>query len=180
MPWAHESTHLGDEYVILAQKKPGFERVNVSYEYMELGVSPEWAFGDHSLLKARYGLIRLWGSDGYYSDHLLGSDEKTLSVSQKNTEHYFGAEYRHKTTGSRQFFVSLDFRSRLQYSFHHPASGPERRRPTWTLAIGQAVPEESRSFQRSYFFYFTHGVNPYGQLREQYPYKAMGIGWNFQ
>src|SRR5262245_16957886 len=28
VPWAHESTHLGDEYVILASANPSFERVN--------------------------------------------------------------------------------------------------------------------------------------------------------
>ena len=35
VPWAHESTHLGDEYTIEAVKDPAFERVNVSYEYWE-------------------------------------------------------------------------------------------------------------------------------------------------
>ena len=32
-PWAHESTHLGDEYTIIAQRDPAFERVNPSFEY---------------------------------------------------------------------------------------------------------------------------------------------------
>ena len=32
VPWAHESTHLGDEYTILAQADAAFERINVSYE----------------------------------------------------------------------------------------------------------------------------------------------------
>jgi hypothetical protein len=45
VPWAHESTHLGDEYTIAASRQPGFERINVSYEYQEYGISYERSFG---------------------------------------------------------------------------------------------------------------------------------------
>ena len=41
VPWAHESTHLGDEYTIFAQQNPSFERINVSHEDWEYGVSLE-------------------------------------------------------------------------------------------------------------------------------------------
>ena len=33
VPWAHERTHLGDEYTIIALRQPDFERVNPSFEY---------------------------------------------------------------------------------------------------------------------------------------------------
>src|SRR5687767_2738858 len=74
VPWAHESTHLGDEYVIIAQRTSGFERVNVSYEYQSVGVSLEGdgPLGDDAF-KARAGWLRPFGEDGYYSDHLLDS-----------------------------------------------------------------------------------------------------------
>ena len=179
VPWAHESTHLGDEYTILASERPNFERVNVSYEYWEYGVSYEKAFSPSGLLKLRHGGIVLWGEDGYYSDHLLHSPP-TLSVSQKNYEPSFGVEYRFPTMKDRQAFLSLDFRHRLQYSFHHPVSGEEIRRPTWTIGIGHAAREDHIATFRSLFAYFTHGVNPFGQLREQYPYWATGLGFTFQ
>ena len=191
VPWAHESTHLGDEYTIFASAQPDFERINVSYEYWEYGLSYERSFGRDSLLTLRHGGISLWGGDGYYTDRLLGETEPSLSVSEKNFEPSFGVEYRFPTRGgggalpggdeqTRQIIVSVDFRSRLQYSFHHPASGEEQRRPTWTIAVGRAAVEGNRAILRSYFGYFTHGVNPFGQLREQYPYWAAGIGWVFQ
>ena len=182
VPWAHESTHLGDEYTIVAAARPGFERINVSYEYREYGISYERSLGRRSVLTARHGGISLWGDDGYYSDHLLGATVPTLSPSQKNLELSFGTEYRLPASAgsSRQLVASVDFRRRLQYSFHHPASGEEVRRPTWTVAVGRAAVEGDRSFLRSYFGYFTRGVNPFGQLREQYPYWAGGIGWVFQ
>jgi hypothetical protein len=181
VPWAHESTHLGDEYTILASERPDFERVNVSYEYYEYGVSYEKVFSANGLVKLRHGGIMLWGPDGYYSDHLLHSPP-TLSVSQKNYEPSVGAEVRLPvaTQRSRQLFMSVEFRHRLQYSFHHPASGEEMRRPTWTIAIGHAIREEQPATFRSLFFYYTHGVNPYGQLREQYPFWASGLGLTFQ
>ena len=182
VPWAHESTHLGDEYTILASKRPDFERINVSYEYKEYGISYERSYGRSSLLTLRHGGIWLWGDDGYYSDHLLGDETPSLSPSTNNYEPSFGIEYRlpRRNRTGRQFIASLDLRHRLQYSFHHPASGEEKRRATWTVAAGRAAVEGDRRFLRSYFGYVTRGVNPFGQLREQYPFWAAGIGWIFQ
>jgi hypothetical protein len=188
VPWAHESTHLGDEYTIIASRDPDFERINVSYEYQEYGASWVHAFGSRSTVTLRHGGIILHGSDGYYSDHLLGSDEPTLTPSEKNYEPSFGVEYRFpvrapsagKRSPTRQFIASLDLRNRLQYDFHRAGNETEHRRLTWTLAIGRAAFEGDRTLLRSYSFYFTRGVNPFGQLREQYPYWAGGIGWVFQ
>jgi len=181
VPWAHESTHLGDEYTIFALENPDFERVNVSYEYQEYGVSYARAFDRNSLLTLRHGGIILWGKDGYYSDHLLGSTTPTLSTSEKNYEPSVGFEYRFPARhgATRQFIGSLDFRNRLQYAFHRPP-GREQRRPTWTMAFGRTGFVADRRVLRSYFGYFTYGVNPFGQLREQYPWWAAGIGWVFQ
>ena len=182
VPWAHESTHLGDEYTIIASTHPGFERINVSYEYQEYGISYDRSFGRNSLLTVRHGGIILHGEDGYYSDHLLGSTVPTLSKSKKNYEPSFGAEYRFpsRPKASSQLIASVDFRQRLEYSFHHPQSGEEHRRPTWTVAFGISGLRGDRRLLRSYFGYVTRGVNPFGQLREQYPWWSAGIGFVFQ
>ena len=54
VPWNHESTHLGDEYTILASRDPAFERINVSYENWEYGFSLEGGqlFSDGDVWKA--------------------------------------------------------------------------------------------------------------------------------
>src|SRR5688572_29189681 len=44
VPWAHESTHLGDEFTLSARTMPGFKRINVSYEYWEAAGA---VTGDH-------------------------------------------------------------------------------------------------------------------------------------
>lgn len=181
VPLAHESTHLGDEYTIVASARRGFERVNVSYEYREYGVSYERAFDRRSALTIRHGGISLIDDKkGYYADRLLGAAIPTLTPSAKNFEPSFGVEYRLPSGGSRQFIASVDVRNRLQYSFHRSAGEAEHRRLTWTMALGRTGIQGDRRFLRSYFGYFNRGVNPYGQLREQYPYWSAGIGWIFQ
>ncbi len=76
VPWAHESTHIGDEFTLSAldAHPEAFKRVNVSYEYWELGVSFEPNFGQDGLdhFKFRFGYIRLWDqAKGWYNHDLL-------------------------------------------------------------------------------------------------------------
>ena len=178
-PWAHESTHLGDEYVIIAQRKPGFERTNPSFEYWEYGISYERSLGN-GMLTLRNGGLNLHGDDGYYSDHLLGSDEPTLTPSQKNFEPIFGIEWRGWQRGERELFVSLDLRHKLAYKFHRAPGEEETKHWSYGLAIGRTLPEDSGNVpMKDYFFYLYRGVNPFGQLREQKDYWFAGIGWTF-
>ena len=175
VPWAHESTHLGDEYVLIASQNPDFERVNVSYEYFEVGVSYE----TESLI-LRAGALKPWGSDGYYSDHLLGSSEATLTTSEKNLEMSVGIEYRFAEWRKRRFYISADTRNKLQYTYHASAANPERRQWSINLQLGRTLEENTGdSPLQDYFVQFYHGVNPYGQLRSQRDYWSAGFGWVF-
>jgi hypothetical protein len=180
-PWAHESTHLGDEYTIAASRNPAFERINVSYEYREYGVSLEKAFGaDAFILIVRHGGISLVGKDGYYSDHLLGSTTPTLSISQKNFEPSFGFEARGGDVLGRQLFVSIDERDKLQYQYHRAANADEHRFWSTSLAIGLAVPENTVGLPlKSYSLNVYKGINPYGQLRSQRDFWSVGVGFVF-
>ncbi len=40
----------------------------------------------------RHGGLAPWNEDGYYSNHLLGSDDATLTPSTKNYEPSFGLD----------------------------------------------------------------------------------------
>ena len=182
VPWAHESTHLGDEYVILAANDPTFERINVSYENWEYGLSLEgsgllteddtWAF--------RHGGLKPWGKDGYYSNHLLGSEVQTLTPSSKNYEPSFGAEYLWPEWRGRHWYVSAETRNRLVYTYHQTADNPERRQWSWNVQVGRTVPPgTSGTPLKQYFVQLYHGVNPYGQLRSQRSWWSAGFGWVF-
>lgn len=178
-PWAHESTHLGDEYVIIAQRRSDFERTNPSFEYLEYGISLEKVFGE-SMLTVRNGGITLHGDDGYYSDRLLGSTEPTLTPSQKNFEPSFGVEWRGWPKGNRDVFVSLDARHKLVYQFHRAPGEEETKRWSYSFAFGRTVPEGTRDIPlKDYFGYVYWGVNPFGQLREQKDFWMAGVGWTF-
>jgi len=184
VPWAHESTHLGDEYTLIASRQPDltFERINVSFEYREYGFSLEgdslFAEGDNWVV--RHGGIGLWGSDGYYSNSLLGSDAPDLTPSRKNYEPSFGVEYRAVAWRGRQTYVSVDARHKLVYTYHQSLDTPERRQLSWTMQAGRAVPDNTSGAPlKQYFVQIYRGVNPYGQLRSQSDYWSFGIGWVF-
>lgn len=184
VPWAHESTHLGDEYVLLAQQQqdPVFERVNVSYERWEYGISLEGSglFKDDDNWTFRHGGLRPWNAYGYYNPKLLGSDVATLTPSTKNYEPSFGFEYRFPEWRSRQAYVSADVRHQLVYTYHQTPENPEQQQWSWNLQLGRAVPMGTTGTPlKQYFVQFSKGVNPYGQLRSQKDFWSVGIGWVF-
>jgi hypothetical protein len=183
IPWAHESTHLGDEYVILASRNPSFERINVSYERWEYGISLEGSglFKEDDSWTIRHGGLRPWNANGYYSLHLLGSDVDTLTASTHNYEPSIGVEYRAKEWRSRQAYVSMDLRQQVIYNYHQTPENPERQQWSWNLQVGRAVPLGTTGTPlKQYFFQIARrGVNPYGQLRSQKDFWSAGFGWVF-
>ncbi len=182
VPLAHESTHLGDEYVIHASGNPSFERVNVSYEYREYGISFERddLFGTGDNLIARTGGIVPVNAQGYYDPFLLGATSPTLTPSHKNFEPSVGFEYRAPEWRGRQVYVSIDARDRLVYNYHQTPANPEQRQWSWTVQLGRAVPFNTKGVPlKQYFVQIYRGVNPYGQLRSQADFWSIGIGWVF-
>jgi hypothetical protein len=183
VPWNHESTHLGDEYTIFASRQdPSFERINVSYENWEYGLSleGEGLFSDGDTWKVRHGGRQPWGEDGYYSTHLLGRDEPTLTPSVANFEPSLGVEYRFSEWRDRQLFFSVDLRYQTVYTYHQTPENPEQRQWSSNWQVGRAVPEGTRGVPlRQYFVQAYWGVNPYGQLRSQKDYWSVGLGFVF-
>lgn len=182
VPWNHESTHLGDEYTIFASESRDFERINVSYENWEYGISVEGEelFSDGDSWKLRTGGRKPWGEDGYYSDHLLGSEEKTLTPSSANFEPSLGLEYRFSEWRGRQTYVSVDARYQTVYTYHQAPENPEERQWSSNWQIGRAVSEGTRGVPlKQYFVQAYWGVNPYGQLRSQKDYWSAGLGFVF-
>ena len=184
VPWAHESTHLGDEFTILAQDQPGFERINVSYEYYEYGISY-----DTPTVTLRHGGINLFGDDGYYSACPLNNDcddgDREIPTSRLNYEPSVGFEYRRPTPGTgRQVFVSADVRLKTIYDYHKasPEVAEDRQ---WSLSLMVGKMSQRGSGGRSalplkaIYFYLYHGVNPNGQFRSQKGYSLVGFGWTF-
>ncbi len=98
----HESTHLGDEFSLAGRRiHPDFERVNVSYECWEYGVSFEHQMDSdepHRFV-LRYGGIGLFnGEKGYYDSVLLEPPGRRVTKSVNNFEHSFGFQWIHDRT----------------------------------------------------------------------------------
>lgn len=102
----HESTHLGDEYVIHAQnlsaaslgerdERP-FERFNPSYEFMDFSGAYTWLNGLGRLTTIRAGttfLVPWKWKDGYWSDHTLEPDARPVPKSKRVFEPYMQFEH---------------------------------------------------------------------------------------
>jgi hypothetical protein len=93
----HESTHLGDEFVINAQgaHPDEFERQNVSFEFYDIAGAFNWERGDglrHSIRGGTTGLVK--PSHGYYSDHTLEfPTRRDVVKSKRNFEPYIQYEF---------------------------------------------------------------------------------------
>lgn len=184
LQFGHESTHVGDEFSVRATKeRPDFERINVSYEYWEYGVSMEWFTNKNQkhLVTLRHSGIGLFdNAKGYYSNHLLGEDVPTLTASMANFEPSFGFEWKFEQPILGPFgpFVSLEARYRLVYQYHRDPSTPDSKQFSINTLVG--VRRVERGFLEKglpdLYFRFYRGVNPAGQFRSQKNYMLLGVG----
>ena len=171
-PFAHESTHLGDEITIYGvQNNANFYRVNVSYEYYELGLTlndPELL--DENTLSCRMGFMGLIRPNvGYYTFFANEIGNNVLYPSQRWAEYYLQLNYK-KTEGfltNKQWHpnLSIEFRNRVKYDYLVDAK--EDRVWCVNAYIGfDYVPKKANAI-KSIGHYIRHynGINPNGQLR---------------
>lgn len=179
-PIAHESTHIGDEITIYGfQNIDDFFRVNVSYEYYELGITindPDTLTGN--LLSVRFGLMGLINpTKGYYSFFENEIGDKTVYPSKRWTEYYINLNY-NKTTGflaSKTWHpaISVELRNRVRYEYEN--EGKADREWCINAFIGyNYVPKRAKGIKSvGHFFRYYNGLNPHGQFRNMY-YRFMG------
>jgi hypothetical protein len=181
LPVLHESTHIGDEYALHGYSNvPDFMRINVSYEVWQLflGInSPDTLSG--SLLSAEIGYQRLLPHKaGFYNVDTFevgGLDVKPSSErdiwlfrlnAQKETE------FMKKRKGRILFSSEL----RNEIKFGYTMLNPERR--VWSLNTVTGFSFDAGSIHRRMGFYlrYYYGLNPYGQLRDEYNFQLFGAG----
>lgn len=182
--FGHESTHLGDEFSIVGQRvfPRSFERINVSWEYVDLGVlyeTPGWG--------VRGGVTTtLPFNDSYYTTDPAGITQSPLgpvTPSANWCDPYLGFE----VLRPRQFqikktrfdvYYSGELRWRSIYDYHKAdPDASEERQASINLIAGVKETGDAKGFGRaSPFIRFYRGVNPHGQFRNQKSYKEFGIG----
>jgi hypothetical protein len=186
----HESTHLGDEFVVNGQgAHPDFERQNVSFEFYDITGAYNWERNDgllHSVRGGTTGLVK--PSHGYYSDHtLMYPESRPVLKSERNFEPYvqyeFHAPHRQREGKMQRWalFTSVDLRRRIVLDFNKPTEDTKED-TQWSLNLLGGVRSWS-GFQRfsikEIYGRVYRGVNPHGQLRNQKDYWQAGIGVNF-
>ena len=187
--FGHESTHLGDEFSLAAQRnrdESGFKRINVSYQYWEYGISYEHLHG-LNLFKVRHGatvldpLTSSW-TQGFYSFDPVETNAHTVTPSSRKVEPSFGFEYFRENRPGRapayKPFVSVDVRHKTVFDFAKAHAGqPDDRQ--WSVNLLAGV-RHSRGIGEkrmpSLYWRMYYGVNPWGQLGSQRNYLVFGVG----
>jgi hypothetical protein len=198
--FGHESTHIGDEFTLgaLRTHPTEFLRVNVSYEYYDLGGSFEPNFGKDGRiqLKFRAGNIWLWNpSNGWYSRDLLQPFGLFIAGSKRNHEPYGEVEFylapaacTGKTCKRLGYIASLDIRDRTiyQYNLVPNATFTNSEEPTQISVNAMVGVRQNRDgpgllgrVRPTYFVRYYHGVNPNGQFRSQGNFQLYGFGVQF-
>ena len=178
----HESTHLGDEFSIAAERRqPGtFQRVNVSYEYWEYGVSLEGNRGLNQFTVRHGGIGLLDNAKGFYAAQLLFPDASLVTPTTRNFEPSFGFEWKLRADDGNKWrpFASLDTRLKTIYNYAKPSpTAPDDWQPSFNFLAG--IYRTGSYLQRGqphFYFRVYHGVNPAGQFRSQRDYLLLGAG----
>jgi hypothetical protein len=173
----HESTHIGDEFAIVAQRTypAEFERINVSWEFLDAVVmlDREWEGG--ALGRVWMGVTTtLPFKDSYYSVDAESVTESPLGPVTTSTnwiDPHMGIEIEREGilfTGKGSLFASVEMRWRSIYDYHKTAATDrERRQLSTNVIVGARKSGHSEYGRFSPFLRLYHGVNPHGQFRNQ-------------
>jgi hypothetical protein len=183
--YGHESTHLGDEFSIRAQAehRNTFERINVSWEYLDVGVLYEWNVAKQDWSIRGGATMTAPFHSSYYQTGPGSVTESFRPVTESTNwfDPYAGIEFkREKLLFNRTYdaYVSSELRWRSVYDYHKtdPDKGEERQ-ASINLIAGFKKGGTGRGIGRaSPFVRFYRGVNPHGQFRNQKNYREIGIG----
>jgi hypothetical protein len=179
IPIFHESTHLGDEFVIYAlNEDPEFYRINVSYESWVLAMTlndPDTLKGN--VFSTHIGIQDVWfRSDGFYQYKLSETQGQDLLIGEKSFEYWVQFNWR-RTGGfvaSNTFHQinSVEIRNRIKYGY--VAEDPERR--TWNVNAYIGWEYQSNSYRKvGGYLKAYYGINPHGQFRNLDGFYFIGL-----
>jgi hypothetical protein len=179
--FGHQSSHLGDEFLLNAQREFGsaFDRVDVTYQYIDAGLSYDRIVGVDASGRVT---LRVNGMHTFYSHGKHGFyvpvtyTGRALTASARNFEPGLGIEYTPVGMEGLRPFLSLDVRGRTVFDYDRPPGTTERRGWSYSLAIGLRPLAHDRRGTPEPVFRMYYGVNPNGQLRTQRRYWLIGAG----
>jgi len=176
--FGHESTHLGDEFSIVGQRRfrTTFERINVSWEYVDAGVLYERVDGTR-FSSLRGGVTANVKASYYATDagSITQSARGPVTPSKNRLDPYFGSDVRwEEAIGRWDLYLSGELRWRTVYDYHkRRPDAAEDRQASVNLIAGIKLNGINKA---SPFLRYYRGVNPHGQFRNQKNYSELGLG----
>ncbi len=182
----HESTHIGDEFTINARRefRGDFERINVSWEYLDLGVM--YDVPRHWNVRGGVTATLPFGDSYYFTDpdSLTESPRQPVTPSENWWDPYAGFEVTKQNlipaTDKREgydAYASVEMRWRSVYDYHKADPGAaEERQASFNVIVGIKLVGNDALGYASPFIRYYRGVNPHGQFRNQKDYTEYGIG----
>jgi len=177
--FGHESTHLGDEFSIVGQRRfrTTFERINVSWEYVDAGLLYE-RFGDGRVTSIRGGVTANVRSSYYETDadSVTQSARGPVTPSTNRFDPYLGGDVAWEQLIGEKWdvYLSGELRWRTVYDYHkQQPDAAEDRQASVNVIVGIKLNGVNRA---SPFVRFYRGVNPHGQFRNQRDYSELGLG----
>jgi len=171
IPIFHESTHLGDEFVLHGYNNiPDFKRINISYEAWKISITlndPDTLKGN--LFSVKASIQNLWTiKDGYYFTDSLEVKGAIIPRSNKTWEYYFVLNYQRSKgflcSNKWQNIFSAEINNRPQFSYSEII--PEKRTWSYNIYFGWKYKITNKPFGNiGFFIKHYQGINPHGQFR---------------
>jgi len=173
----HESTHLGDEFVINARKKYGneFNRINVSWEYLDSYIGIGDKNNKWDIQVGFFIPYYLTSDDSFYSiDPIESPNGDILSTISDVESCFIGGQYTFlKIWDNWDLFISTDLRRRTQFTY---SEINEKKVNCINLNSGFLYRHESTRLPvMGISFRYYNGINPHGQFRDEPDFIHFGL-----
>ncbi|MDA3911473.1 MAG: DUF1207 domain-containing protein [Bacteroidales bacterium] len=179
VPIFHESTHLGDEFIMHGQALvPDFKRINISYEAWEFA----FVLNDPNtirlnLLSFKAGIHGLWfPSEGYYGIDSLEVGGVDVPLSSKHFEYFIQMNYQ-QTEGflcSKRWMQEISVEARNRVKFAYDYESQEERLWSVNVYLGYRHLLKNQKSSLGFYVRYYYGVNPHGQMRNTADFQSIG------
>lgn len=184
IPMFHESTHLGDEFVLHGYSQVSdFKRINVSYEAWSFAFTindPDTLRGN--ILSIKIGIQNLWTiKDGYYFTDSLEVKGANVPKSTKTAEYFFVLNYQ-RTKGflaNKKWVNIISAQAKNSIKFSYMQNVPDTRAWKLNFYFGWIYKKSNKPF-RNIGFFIRHyrGTNPHGQFRNNGNFKFTAFSFS--
>ncbi len=174
----HQSSHLAGDFTVNALGIFGekFRRVDVNYEFYEVGISWEklYSWGGTVTKRLSSTFTAGHGHQGFYSHGVRNG--VLLLPSERNYEPAVGLQYMPSASHGWRPYVAYDAHLLTTYDYDRQSEQWEKARVSQSLVLGLRNFDHQSRGVPDFVVKFYRGRNPNGQFRNQNTYWTAGFG----